>query len=226
MTAVRRISHGMYATVLGVVSLGLVTNLLLAVACLPLIVLAIGTDPALSWPYLAGAVVLAGPGISAAFTVFHEHGVGGAAPLRAFLRGLRATWRKALAVSAMTVAALVVLLVDVRALSASAAGVVIVPVLLVLSVLAAAVGLVALVAVAEAPGARLRDIVRAAAYLAVRRWYLTAVSLGILGVLLVLFVNLPALALGIAASPALFLVWSNSRYTLRPVLETDDVASA
>lgn len=218
MTAMRRISHGFASTAFEVVYLGVATNAMLALACLPLLVLAIGTNPAESWPYLAAAAALAAPGVSAAFTVFHEHGRSGAGPVRAFLRGYRATWRKALGIGAATAALLVVLLVDVRALAASALGVVVVPVLLMLSVLALAAGMLALVAIAEVPVARLRDVLRAALLLGVRRWYLTIVSLLIAAVQIALFANLPAIAVGVTAAAALYPIWANCRYTLRPVL--------
>ena len=55
-----------------------------------------------------------------------------------------------------------------------------VPALAVLTVLAVAIGLLAFVGIAEEPGARVRDLIRAAAWLAVRRWYLSAVSLLVL----------------------------------------------
>lgn len=214
---------GFTQTAFGVVYLGLVTNLLLAVAGLPFLVLLVCTNPASSWPYLAVAAVLAAPGLSAAFTVFREHRHGGEGPVRAFLAGYRATWRKSLAVGAATIALLVVGLVDVRALAGSAAGVVLVPALFVLAALAVATGLVSLVALADVPSARLRDVVRASGVLAVRRWYLTAVSLLAGAAQVALFADRPAIGVGVSASAALYLIWANSRYSLRPVLDLDDV---
>ena len=84
---------------------------------------------------------------------------------------------------------------------------------------ALAAGPVALVALAEEPGARMRDIVKAALYLCVRRWYLTALSLAVLGVQFGLFTTMPAIAVGLTCAPALYVAWANSRYTLRPVLD-------
>ena len=98
-----------------------------------------------------------------------------------------------------------------------------VPVLAVLTVMVIAVGLVSLVAISETPRAALRDVVRASVYLSVRRWYLTVVSLLVVATQVAVFANLPAIALGLTAAPALYLAWANSRYTLRPVLTIDDV---
>ena len=88
----RRRSH---ATASSLVYLGLVTNLLLVVACLPLVVLAVVTTPLRSWPLLAAAAPLAAPGVAAAFTVFREHsGGGGTGPVRTFLAATRRRWRQ------------------------------------------------------------------------------------------------------------------------------------
>lgn len=210
-------------TTFGVVYLGLVTNLLLAVAGLPLLVLLICTNPALSWPYLAAAAVLAAPALSASFTVFRDHQGGDQGPFRAFLAGYRATWRKALAVAAGATAVVVVGLIDVRSIAGTTAGIVLVPALLVLAALALGTGMVSLVALSEAPSARLRDIVKAAAVLAVRRWYLTLVSLLAATVQVALFANRPALAVGVSAAAVLYLIWGNSRYSLRSVLDLEAV---
>jgi hypothetical protein len=87
--------------------------------------------------------------------------------------------------------------------------------------LALAVAPVALTALVEAPGTPLRVLLSTAAVFAVRRWYLSAVSLLVLAGQAVLFTTSPALALGLTAAPALYLVWANARFSLRPVLPAD-----
>lgn len=220
------VTHENWASIIGMLYLGLIVNVLLVVSCLPLVVLLITTDPALSWPMLAIAAPLAAPGLTAAFRAFREHGDGGLGPIRAFAAGLRDTWRRALAIGAAVTAVVVVLLVDVRMLSTTPAAVFAVPVMGVLAVLAVAVALLALVAIAEAPTARFRDVVRASAYLGLRRWYLTAVSLAALGAQAAVFAAAPAIGLGLSASAVLYLVWTNSRFTLRPVLDLDEAVAA
>jgi uncharacterized membrane protein YesL len=202
------------------VYLGLVTNALLVLGFLPLVLLLMTTDPAYSWPFLMIAAPLCAPSITAAFRVFASHGDVGPGVIRAFLSGWLATWKHSMVVGVCTVGALLVLLVDVRALSSSLFGVLVVPLLGVLVVVVVSVATVAAVAIAEAPRARLRDVVRASGYLALRRWYLTAVSLAVLAVYVAAFVNAPAIALGVIAAPVLYLVYSNGRFTLRPVLTT------
>ncbi|MFK4850144.1 DUF624 domain-containing protein [Microbacterium sp. ZW T6_19] len=218
-----RISHDTWATILGVVYLGLMTNFLVLVAASPVVVLLITTDPGLSWPLLALAAPLSAPALTGAFAAFREFGRGEPQVVRSFLRGWRATWRKGMLIGAAAAASVVVLLVDVRAVAALPASVVVVPVLALLTVIAVATALVALVALAEAPQARLRDIVKAALYLSVRRWYLTALSFAVLSVQFALFTTMPAIAIGLTCAPALYVAWANGRYTLRPVLDLEEV---
>ena len=220
------VSHETWASLIGMIYLGLIVNLLLVVSSLPLVVLLVTTDPLYSWPLLAIAAPLAAPGLAAAFRAFREHGEGGLGPIRAFVAGLRATWRRALLIGAAVAAVVVVLLVDVRMLSTTAVAVFTVPLLGMLALLAIAVGLVALVAISEVPTARLRDVLRAGLYLSLRRWYLTAASLAALAAQVAVFATAPALGLGLTASAALFFAWTNSRFTLRPVLDLDEKAAA
>ncbi len=219
------VSHETWASLIGMVYLGLIVNLLLVVACLPLVAVLVTTDPLHSWPLIAVAAPLAAPGLAAAFRAFREHAGGGLGPVRAFAAGLRATWRRALAIGAAVTAVVVVLLVDVRMLSNTAVAVFTVPLLGVLALVAIAVGLVALVAIAEVPAARLRDVLRASLYLSLRRWYLTAASLAAFAAQIAVFATAPALGLGLTASAALFFAWTNSRFTLRPVLDLDEKAA-
>ncbi len=219
----KRISHDTWATILGVVYLGLMSNFLVLLAAAPLVVLLMTTDPALSWPLLALAVPVAAPALTGAFTAFREFGRGEPQVVRSFLRGWKATWRKGMLIGAAAAASVVVLLVDVRAVAALPASVVVVPVLALLTAIAVATALVALVAIAEAPQARVRDILKAALYLGVRRWYLSVLSFAVLGVQFALFTTMPAIAIGLTCAPALYVAWANSRYTLRPVLDLEEV---
>lgn len=56
------------------------------------------------------------------------------------------------------------------------------------------------------------------ATLAVRHWPLTLLSLAVLALLQTLFAARPAIALGLAAAPLLYVVWANSRFALRAAL--------
>ena len=72
------------------------------------------------------------------------------------------------------------------------------------------------------PRARLRDVVRRAPYLA--RASLVphrACRCVVLAVLRATLRRPPAIALGLAAAPLLYVVWANSRFALRPALDLD-----
>lgn len=222
----KRISHDTFGAVMGVAYLGLMTNLLLVVTASPLVVLLMTSDPAASWPLLAIAAPICAPALTAAFTVFRDHKRGGTAVVRSFLAAWRATWRKAMTLGAIVTAVIVVVLVDVRFFATGPMSVVVVPALAIVALVAAAVALVGLVAIAEEPSARLRVVLKASLYLAVRRWYLTVVSLILLALQFALFTTVPAIALGVGMAPALYLAWANSRYTLAPVLHTDEVTAS
>ncbi|PRY68413.1 putative membrane protein YesL [Glaciihabitans tibetensis] len=218
----KRISHGTYTMIAGVIYLALITNVLLVVSCLPLVILLITTDPALSWPMLAAAAPLCAPGLTAAFATFRAFGRGGVTPARTFLAAWRTTWRHSLVVGAAVTGIVVIFLADIRFFSDSPLAIAVVPALGVLTALVAATGLLSLVAIADEPRARLRDVVKASIYLGVRNWHLTIVSLAVLATQIVLFTSLPAVALGLTAAPALYLAWANSRYSLLPVLEVEE----
>jgi ABC-type transport system involved in multi-copper enzyme maturation permease subunit len=108
--------------------------------------------------------------------------------------------------------------VDIRAAWGRPIGAVAIPVLAVGMILVVAASLLALVVLAERPTARLRDVLRASLYLAVRHWYLTVFSLAVLALLYSLVASRPALAFGLASAPLLYVVWANSRFTLRAAL--------
>jgi len=220
-----RIKHETYATILQMVHIGLTTNALLLAGCAPLVIGLVITDPLRSWPLLAFVAPLCTPAVVAAFTVLSSIGGPGQAGsastgvVRQFGHAWLACWRRATALGAWATAALVVLGVDARWAWGRPIGAIAIPVFVTFAVLVVATGLLGLVALAERPAARLRDVLRCSVYLAVRRWYLTALSLFTMGLLVLLFANRPAIAMGLAASPLLYVVWANSRFSLRPALD-------
>lgn len=205
---------------LDVLGVAVAVNVLVAVTAAPLIAVVMFTDAFALWPLVAVTAIIAAPGLTAAFTVF-------AAPhekvFRTFWRGYRTTWRRAAGVATIAVAIGVVLFVDVRFFADTSFAQAAMVVLAVTGALTAGTALLALAAVAENPGIRVRDALTRAAWFGVRRWYLTALSLVVLVVYAIAFVTLPLLALSVLASPALYLAWTNSRYTLHPAAHLADV---
>ncbi len=214
-----RTRHEMFAAIFDMVYVGLMTNILLAIGGLPLIAGLLTTDPTRSWPMLAVVTPLCAPGLCAAFAVLSSYsGTRSTTVVRTYARAWRASWRRATQLGASATATLVVFGVDIRAAWGRTVGAVVTPVLVVLMVLVVVTALLTLVIIAEHPDVRLRTALRACLYLAVRRWYLTAVSLVVLTLLYTFFASRPALALGLAATPLLYVVWANSRYTLQAAL--------
>lgn len=211
----------------GTVYLVMATNIMLAVASLPLLVLLVTTDPSASWPVLAVAAVAAAPGLSAACAVFAGFTTQRSTDVvRTFARAWLTHLRRSLAIGGLAVAAATVLVVDLVWAAGTRLGAVLTPVLLMLLVLTLATVTLAFVAGVERPDARLRDVLKVSLYLGVRRWYLTLVSFVVLGMLTLIFAEQPGFAVGLLAAPLLYAVWGNSRHSLRPVLHPDDAAAA
>lgn len=214
-----RFTHDNYALVFGVAYLGLMTNALLVLSCLPIVVLLLATDPADTWLLLAVVSPLGAPALTAAFTVFRRYSDDGSVDVfRGFWRAWWATARRALPLGLLAGAVLVVAVLDIRVLATTEYAALAVPPLAVLALLVVALVPIALAAIAEAPATRLREVVVIAAVLGLRRWYLTVVSLVVVSSLAAFFVVKPALALGLAAAPLLYAVWANARYTLKPAI--------
>ncbi|WP_337059724.1 hypothetical protein [Kineococcus sp. G2] len=216
-----RVSHETYLHVAGVVYVGLATNLALAAALSPLLIaLLVVPDVSSGWPVLtllAGA--LGAPALAAAATVFASFSADGTTTvLRTFARAWARSLRRAVPLGLGAAAVLVVLGVDAVVLAGTTWGALTLPLLAVVGLLAVAVAVLAVVGLAERPGARVRDVARPAVWLAVRRWPFTLLSLAVLGLLAAAVASRPALGLGLGAAPLLYVVWANSRWSMRPAL--------
>ncbi|MCI2237298.1 hypothetical protein MO973_03820 [Paenibacillus sp. TRM 82003] len=213
-------SHETYLHVAGVVYVALATNLALAAALGPLLAaLVVVPDVRAGWPLLT---VLAGglgaPALAAAATVFASFSTDGTTTvLRTFARAWARSLRRAVPLGLGAGAVLVVLGVDAVVLAGTSWGALTLPLLTVVGLLTVAVAVLAAVGLAERPGARVRDLVRPAVWLAIRRWPFTLLSLAVLALLAAAVASRPALGLGLAAAPLLHVVWANSRWSLRPV---------
>ena len=215
-------NHELHELVVGTLYTGLMTNLLLVVATAPLVVMLATTDPAVSWPALAVLSPLLAPAVAAAFSVFgaftSERSV---TVVRTFWRSWWRHLRRSLAVGAGLAAVVTVAGLNTRFFlhhAASPPGAAVIPAQVVLAGVALVTGVVCLGLLAERPGAPLGRTLRTCLALGVRRWYVMIPAAGALGVLSSLLVERPAIALGVAAAPVLFIVWGACRFALHPVL--------
>ncbi|QAY70267.1 ferredoxin-NADPH reductase [Xylanimonas protaetiae] len=211
-----RVGGQVYTTVFGTLLTGLVVNAMLLVACLPIVVMLLTTDPARSWPALAVLAPLAAPAAVAAAAVFRQVSDDGApTPVRTFGAAYRRHARRALAIGALLAAVAVVGVADLRFLAGRPAGALVTPVVGVVLLLSALTGVVALAAVPEVPAARLRDLLKAALFLAVRRWYLAGAALVVLALLAGIVAVRPAQGIGLLPAPLLYVAWGAARFALR-----------
>ena len=223
----KTLANKTFTTVFGLAYLGLMTNLLLAIGCSPFLVVLVLTDPARPSVLLAALLPVVAPMLAAAFRVFRAYSVEGSTDVvRNFVAGLRATGLKALALGAAASVALAAFALDAWLSLESGFGTVVLPVLALLSAMVVAVTLAALAALADVPDAPVRQALKCAAILSARRWWLSLASLAMVGTLLLLFANWPALAVGLGAAPVLYGVWANSRYQLRAVLPSEPTMEA
>jgi hypothetical protein len=184
----------------------------LGVAALPLVaaVTLLG-DPLAAWPTLLVGALPLGAGIAAGFHVFaaaRERGV--AAPFRDALLGVRRHAGRATAVWALLCALLFVVIVDVIAIWATPWAAVIGPLLGVLVLLGVPTALVALTGLSRTPGLPLPTLLRASAWLTVRRAPLTLLSLVVLAVWGLVCLAQPVLGVLGVGGFALYVLWSNA----------------
>ncbi|MFV0428625.1 MAG: hypothetical protein ACK5KO_04250 [Arachnia sp.] len=214
-----------YTRVTGTLYLGLMTNLLLGLASLPFLALVVTTDPRTTWPLWAAAAMAAVPAVGAAFHVFARHSdESETAVVRPFLAGWWRALRRVLPAGSLGIALTMIVAVDIAwvrqhdARTGTSLTSVAVPIAAVLLALCAMTTLGCMVAALERTDVSLPRLAKAAVYLMVRRWYLTALSAACTAVFIIVLVERPAVAIGVIASPLLFVIWANTRRAMRPVL--------
>ncbi|WP_157548397.1 ferredoxin-NADPH reductase [Nonomuraea candida] len=205
-----------YERIFGTVYVGLMTNVLLAAACAPLLAaLAILRDPWASWPFFLALSPLCAPALTGAFACFAALGEPGAAVvLRPFLTGYRRGGGRAALVWAGGAAAVAVLAIDTAAVWRTGWGPALVPFFATAAGLVIAVTVALLTLLAEGEPVRLR----ACLYLVARRWYLAALNVAALGLAVTVVLARPVLGVLLLGAPLLYLVWATTRFVLAPLL--------
>jgi hypothetical protein len=168
-------------------------------------------DPLAAWPTLLVAALPLGAGIAAAFHVFaaaRERGV--PAPFRDAWHGLRRHAGRATAVWALLCVLLFVVIVDVLAIWATPWAGVVGPVLGVLVLLGVPTALIALSGLSRTQVLPLPALLRASAWLVVRRAPLTLVSLIVLAAWGLVCLAQPVLGVLGVGGFALYVLWSNA----------------
>ncbi len=213
-----------FGSIFGFIYTFLAGNVLLAVANAPLVLcLALVADPTAAWPFflaLAVTVVPSLAGIFAAFRALNDDG-GAVKPVAAFLRGYKRSFRRAALLGLGAVAVLMFLGVDLVIVQSMPAAAVLVPLIVVAAAVTVSLAVTAIAGVVLLPEARLKSVLKASLYLSVRRWYLSAAALILLGIIVSAAVLQPVMGVALAPAPLLFVVWSNASYAFQAVLRNE-----
>jgi hypothetical protein len=194
-----------YISIGNMVYTAFVANLLLTIANLPLIFLVVATDMRTTWLLILMLTPL--------LTVDGSVDVA-----RGFVRGWATYARPAGATGGLVSIGLFVLVVDVIAVWGMPYGAAAIPLFVTLMALLVSTALHVLVGIVGDVEARsLLALWRACLYFSVRRWYLTVISIVALSLLVAFTYAMPAWGAGLAASPVLYVAWTNSRQALLPI---------
>ncbi|NUR73714.1 MAG: DUF624 domain-containing protein [Hamadaea sp.] len=204
-----------YDTIFSTAYAFLKINLGLVAATLPLILaFAFSGEPLAAWPFFVALSALLGPAVAGAFGSFAAAS-GGESGASSFWRSYRTRFGRSLAIGAVAALAVIVLASDFRLALGTPFGAV-TPMLALLIVLVV-VTATALLTLDIRPTLRL---IVTAAYLSVRKWYLSLANLAVLGILGGAVVTKPAIGLFLLPGPALYVVWANTRHIVA-ALRTD-----
>ncbi|MFD1150683.1 hypothetical protein [Saccharothrix hoggarensis] len=221
MTArlLRPASQETYEKVFGMVYVGLMANVLLAVGCAPLLLaLAVVRDPLASWPFF---VVLSGfcaPALAGVFGCFAEHDSGSTRVWRPFAAAYRRAAGRAVAVWFGGAAVVVVLALDAAVVHRSAWGPALVPFFVTATVLVVATVVAVILVLATTSGTvRTGSLVRACLGLVARRWYLGLANAAVLGLAVAVVLVQPLAGLLVACAPLLYVVFGNTRAITAPL---------
>ncbi|MEV0388545.1 hypothetical protein [Nonomuraea sp. NPDC050643] len=200
-----------YEQVFATVYVALMTNVLLAIACAPLLAaLAIVRDPLASWPFFAVLSLPCGPALAGAFGCFEALNRGSTSVLRAFWGAYRRAAPRALAVWAAGAAVVSVLAVDAVTVARTAWGPALVPFFCTAAALVMSLTFALLTSIDERPRTP------AVLFLVARRWYLSAAVLVVLGLVVAVILVKPVLGLLVLASPLLYAAWATTRFVVAP----------
>ncbi|WP_156077087.1 hypothetical protein [Saccharothrix sp. NRRL B-16314] len=215
----RPASQETYDKVFGMVYVGLMANVLLAVGCSPLLLaLAVVRDPLASWPFF---VVLSGfcaPALAGVFGCFAALGDGPPTVWRPFVTAYRRAAGRAVAVWFGGAAVVAVLAFDAVAVARTSWGPALVPFFVTASVLVVAtvIAVVLVLATGSNP-VRVRALLWPCLCLVARRWYLGLANVVVLGLAVAIVLAQPLVGLLVACAPLLYVVFGNSRAITAPL---------
>lgn len=216
-----RVRHETLDTVFGYVYAILMVDLLLVVANLPLaVVLFAARDALQAWPLVLLLSLTVSPSLAGAFEVYRTLGDGHPQPFAAFWRGYR---RRGFAAGLVGLAAAAVVgfvLYDAAVVAGTVWAALLGPTLLIVALLGVAAALTAIAGLTVFATASPRAIVKAALYVAVRRWYVSVLALVLVGLSVLAVLMQPVLG-ALAPGLLLYAVFANAHYGFRQVLRKE-----
>ena len=218
-----RVSHESVSGIFTFVYGFLAINVLLALSNAPLVFfMAVVGNPAASWPFFLLLSVTVPPSLAGAFSVFaaiKEANGKDAQPFKTFAAGYGRCFRKTGPTALAAVAVVGVLLVDLTMVLPTSFGALMAPLLVVLVALVTISSVAVSAGAVLVPAARLVDLVKAALFLSVKRWYLSLATLVLLALIVALTLVQPILGAALAPAPLLFIIWSNTSYAITAAVE-------
>lgn len=220
------VSHETFESMFGLVYTGLMVNVALVVANLPLAFFVFAVpDPLASWPFFLLLSLTIAPSVAGAFGCFRAmKDDGPPRPLLAFWRSYRRNVLRAFVVGLVAGAIVAIVLLDLAVLASNplASGLLIslvAPTFFVLGVSSLAVTIVALAGFALYPQASAWAVVKASVFLAIKRWYFSVMAIVLVGLIAAAVLLQPILGAFLAPSVLLFAVWSNAHFSFVKLLE-------
>ncbi|GAB6856447.1 DUF624 domain-containing protein [Microbacterium xylanilyticum] len=203
----------------------LMTDLLLVIANLPLAVLLfVARDALQAWPTALLASLTLAPSLAGAFEVFRRlRGDEPPRPFAAFWHGYRRRGAAAALIGLATALVVGFVLYDAAILTGTPWAALAAPTLGLAAAWAVATCTTAVAGLVLYPQASARAIVKAAVYLAVRRWYFSVFALALLGTAAAAVLVQPVLG-ALAPGLLLYVVFANADFAYRRALETEAAA--
>lgn len=212
-----------FGSIFGFVYTFLAVNFLLAAANAPLVFfLSFVRDPVAAWPFFLALAVTIAPSLAGAFTAFHalaEEDGPAVKPVAAFVRGYKDSFRRAAPVGIIAVVLLGFLGMDLAILQSMPAAAVLVPLVVVAAATTVCVAVLVVAGMVVLPQVRLKSLAKAALYISVKRWYLSAAALVLLAIVAAAALVQPVLGTALAPAPLLFVVWSNAAFAFKAELQ-------
>jgi len=214
---------GAFLEITGIIYILLMTNLMIAVTCLPVWVFALLIDIRASWLWLAVTSILLAPALAGAYAVFKDYSLNrSTTAVRTYFSSWWKSWRRVGLVGLGFQVFFLVVGLDFYAMRLWGYGAWALPAAVVLVAVGSVTAMVAWVGLADRPDLKRRDVLKVSLYLAIRKPGWSLLTLVLLVVLAMILWASPALGLGITLAPGLYVVWGNSRRTLLALLPESD----